>query len=90
MNVEDFVHNLTLLFDMRNTQGSKKNLNYYRIGNDCRRQDNENKLCEAITFRSSTLSSSTYYMTLDYAMFPFLFLHGYGWYDGATARSMNI
>jgi hypothetical protein len=82
MNVEDSVHNLTLLFDMRNTQGSKKNSNYYTIGNVCRRPDNENKLCEAITFRSSTLSSNTHYLTLEYALFPFLFPYGHRWYDG--------
>jgi hypothetical protein len=81
MNVEDSVHNLTLLFDMRNTQGSNKNSNYYTIGNVCKRPDNENKLCEAITFRSSTLSSNTHYLILEYALFPFLFPHGHGWYD---------
>jgi hypothetical protein len=81
MNVEDSIHNLTLLFDMRNIQGFKKNSNYYTIRNVCKRLNNENKLCEAITFRSNTLNSSTYYMTLEYALFPFLFPHGHGWYD---------
>jgi hypothetical protein len=50
MNVEDFAHNLTIFFNMRNSQSSKKNLNYYTIGNFCRRPDNENKFCKAITF----------------------------------------
>jgi hypothetical protein len=81
MSVEDSIHNLTMLFDMCNTQGSKKNSNYYTIGNVCKRLNNENKLCEAITFRSSTLNSSTHYMTLEYTLFPFLFPHGHGWYD---------
>jgi hypothetical protein len=81
MNVEDSIHNLTLLFDMRNTQGSKKNSNYYTIGNVCKRLNNENKLCEEITFKSNTLNSSTHYMTMEYALFLFLFLHGHGWYD---------
>jgi hypothetical protein len=81
INVEDSIHNLSLLFDMHNAQGSKKNSNYYTIGNVCRIPDNENKLCEAITFRSNNLSSNTHYMTLEYALFPFLFPHGHGWYD---------
>jgi hypothetical protein len=55
MNVEDSVHNLTLFFDMCNTQGFKKNLNYYTIGNICRRLDNKNKLCEvAISIQTHT------------------------------------
>ena len=73
MNVEDSIHNLSLLFDMQNTQGSKKNSNYYIIGNVCKRLNNENKLYEEITFKSSTLNSSTQYMTLEYALFLFLF-----------------
>jgi hypothetical protein len=43
---------------------------------------NKNKLCESITFQRNILNSSTHSMTLEYALFPFLFLHGHGWYDG--------
>jgi hypothetical protein len=82
MSMEDSIHNLTLLFDMWNTQCSKKNSNYYSIGNVCKRLNNESKLCETIIFRSSTLNSSTHCMTLEYALFPFLFPHGHRWYDG--------
>jgi hypothetical protein len=67
---------------MCTTQISKKNSNYYIIGNVCRRLNNENKLCESITFQSNILNSSTHCMTLEYALFPYLFLHGHGWYEG--------
>jgi hypothetical protein len=75
MNLEDFVHNLTLLFEMHITQSLKKNSTYYTIGNVCKRLDGENILYKSITFKSETLSLRTHDMTLKYPLFPFLFPH---------------
>ena len=88
MNVPQEVYDLALLFDMRTHEGPKKHANFYCIRNvHIRNRIGSDKRREAIAFRNNTLNANIGGMTLESALFPFLFLHGNGAYDGRTTLS---
>ena len=88
MNVPQVVYDLALLFDMRTQKGSKKHVDFHSIGNvHLRNGTGSDKRGEAIAFRNNTLNVNIGGMTLESALFLFLFPHGNGAYDGRTTLS---
>jgi hypothetical protein len=88
MNVPHEVYDLALLFDMRTQEGPKKHVDFHSIGNvHLRNGVGSDKRGEPIAFRNNTLNANIGGMTLESALFPFLFPHGIGAYDGRTTLS---
>ena len=82
MYVPSAVYDLTILFDMRDTAQHNKHNDFYVIGDIHR--------CGAlkigitskpIPFRSDTMNIEKCGLTLETALFPFLFPHRHGAYD---------
>ena len=85
MSVPSAVYDLTILFDMRDTAQHNKHNDFFVIGDIHRREASENGIpSESIAFRSDTMNIEKYGLTLETALFPFLFPHGHGAYDGKT------
>ena len=83
MSVPSAVYNLTILFDMRNTAQHNKHNDFYVIGDIHRRGASEIGIPgEPIAYRSGTMNIENCGITLEIALFSFLYLHGYGAYDG--------
>jgi hypothetical protein len=83
MSVPSTVYDSTILFDMRSTAQHKKHNDFYTIGDIHRRGALEDGIpSEPIAFRSDTMNIDGCGITLENALFPFLFPHGHGSYDG--------
>jgi hypothetical protein len=66
-------------------QQHKKNKDYYIISH-LEQQENDNipQTYEAMIVKETTLNMKKDNLSLEMAMFPFLFPHGHGVYDGKT------
>jgi hypothetical protein len=88
MDVPRDVYDLALLFDMRTQKQSTKHVDFFTIGNVHLRNGSRSDIREEpITFRRNTLNVEMEGMTLETALFLFLFSHGHGAYDGRTTLS---
>jgi hypothetical protein len=88
MDVPRDVYDLALLFDMRTQTQPTKHADFFTIENVHLRNGSRSDIRgEPITFRRNTLNVEMEGMTLETALFPFLFPHGHGAYDGRTTHS---
>jgi hypothetical protein len=88
MDVPRDVYDLALLFDMRTQTQPTKHADFFTIENVYLRNGSWSDIKgEPITFRRNTLNVEMEGMTLETALFPFLFPHGHGAYDGWTTLS---
>ena len=88
MDVPRDVYDLALLFNMRTQTHPTKHADFFTIGNVHLRNGSLSDIRgEPITFRRNTLNVEIEGMTLETTLFPFLFPHGHGAYDGRTTLS---
>ena len=88
MNIPQEVYDLALLFDMRTQERPRKHVDFHSIGNvHLRNGTGSDKRGETIAFRNNTVNANIGGMTLESALFPFLFPHANGAYDGRTTLS---
>ena len=88
MDVPRDVYDLALLFDMRTQTQPRKHADFFTIGNvHIRNGSGSDTRGEPITFRRNILNVKLVAMTLESTLFPFLFPHGHGAYDGRTTLS---
>jgi hypothetical protein len=82
MHVDDEIQNLSLLFYLHfNSQHSINK--YFFIMQNMTKQLHKNKVChEKLIVQSNGLQDNTKNITLEISLFPFLFPHGHGVYDG--------
>ena len=91
MCVPSTVYDLTILFHMRNTTPHKKQNDFYVIGDIHRCDASDHGIPnEPIAFRSDTMNIDRCVLTLENALFPFLFSHRHGSYDGKITFSEYI
>ena len=78
MFVPSAVYDLTILIDMRDTLQHNKYNDFYIIGDIHRRGASEIGIpSELVAFRSDTMNIKKCGLTLETALFPFLFPHGH-------------
>ena len=88
MDVPRDVYDLALTFDMRTQTQPKNHADFFTIGNvHLRNGSRSDTRGEHITFKKNILNVKLEGMTFESALFLFLFLHGYGAYDGWTTLS---
>ena len=88
MDVPRDVYDFALLFDMRTQTQPRKHADFFIIKNvHLRNGSRSDTRGEPITFRRNILNVELEGMTLESALFPFLFPHGHGAYDGWTTFS---
>ena len=90
MNVPHEVYDLALLFDITQ-EGPKKHVDILSIGNvHLRNNIGSNKRDEPIAFINNTLNTNIGGMIIGSALFPILFPHRTGDYDGRTTLSKYL
>ena len=88
MDVPRDVYDIALLFDMRTQTQPRKHANFLTIENvHLRNGSRSDTSVEPITFRRNILNVKLEGMTLESALFHFLFPHGHRAYDGRTTLS---
>ncbi len=82
MDVEPFIQNLSLFFDMCHRIPHNFN-DAFEIGElTMRNNDNPFKTKRLLVWEDGMCNNPTLNMSLEKTLFPFLFPHGYGAYDG--------